>query len=196
VEKVLRWRISPSAENRATIDEPFRPTPLQQLVHSRHPSIDFIHWGELRDQLIIYMGAYNMQTLILDTLQFLVREVPQLNSAIPVLEFYKAIAASSESSDFGPSESIAFHYSPLVSYNPNSQATLQLVKKFGIDRVLERKLMPAFAQKYPFLDISSSRFPFPFIPFFKSCLHIGLPRLTSSSCVETSRCTLCGHRAL
>ncbi|KAH0541235.1 hypothetical protein FGG08_004291 [Glutinoglossum americanum] len=164
VEKVLRWRISPSAENRAAINEPFRPTPLQQLVRDRHPSIDFIHWGELRDQLIIYIGAYDMQTLIMDSLLYLVREVPQLHIAIPVLEFYNALAAASEPPDFA-SEPIAAQYDPLIPYNPNSPATLSLVKKFGLDRVLERKLTPVFAKKYPFLDISSSEFPFHFFPF-------------------------------
>lgn len=102
------------------------------------------------------MGAYNMQTLIMDTLQFLVREVPQLNIAIPVLEFYNAIAASADPSEhMSPEESI-IQYDPLIPYNPNPPSTMQLVRKYGLDRILERKLTPAFAKKYPFLDISSS----------------------------------------
>jgi hypothetical protein len=173
IEKILRWRIVPSPENRDAIDEPFRPTPLQQLVRDRHPTIDFIHWSELRDQLIIYMGAYNMQTLIIDTLQFLVRDVPELNISIPVMEFYNALAASSNSSDYTPSEGIISNYHPLISYNPNSQAALRLVRRFGLDRVLERKLMPAFAKKYPFLDISNSQFPFPPSPSFEPSLRVG-----------------------
>ncbi|KAI9763556.1 MAG: hypothetical protein M1840_000418 [Geoglossum simile] len=157
IAKVLRWRITPTIENRAAIAEPFRPTPLQQLVRDRHPSIDFIHWGELRDQLIIYMGAYNMQTLIMDTLQFLVREVPQLNIAIPVLEFYNALAASTDPAELMSPETNIIQYDPLISYNPNPPSTMKLVRKYGLDRILERKLMPAFAKKYPFLDISSSQ---------------------------------------
>jgi Domain of unknown function (DUF3425) len=164
IANVLRWRIAPSIENRAAIAEPFRPTPLQQLVRDRHPSIDFIHWGELRDQLIIYMGAYNMQTLIMDSLQFLVREVPQLNIAIPVLEFYNALAASTDPAEFLSPETNIIQYNPLIPYNPNPPSTMKLVRKYGLDRILERRLMPAFAKKYPFLDISSSQFLPPFYP--------------------------------
>ncbi|KAI9784450.1 MAG: hypothetical protein M1839_002106 [Geoglossum umbratile] len=58
-EKILRWRIQPTPENRAPIPEPFHPTILQQLVIDRPASLDFIHFGHLRDQLIINMGAYD-----------------------------------------------------------------------------------------------------------------------------------------
>ncbi|KAH0558850.1 hypothetical protein GP486_004514 [Trichoglossum hirsutum] len=156
LEKILRWRIAPTTENRDAIDEPFRPTPLQQLVRDRHPTIDFIHWGEVRDQLIIYMGAYNMQTVMMDSLQYLVRDVPELNIAIPVVEFYNAITASLDSSDLSSPEPIIPSYNPFVAYNPNSQNVVRRVKKFGLGRVTERKLMPAFVKKYPFLDIPSA----------------------------------------
>jgi hypothetical protein len=51
MEKVLRWRCSPSQANRMAIPEPFRPTPLQFMSFDHPCAIDFVNWPTIRDQV-------------------------------------------------------------------------------------------------------------------------------------------------
>jgi hypothetical protein len=56
MEKVLRWRCSPSPQNRMAIPEPFRPTPLQTMRMDHALSIDFVNWPSIRDQVSAQLG--------------------------------------------------------------------------------------------------------------------------------------------
>jgi Domain of unknown function (DUF3425) len=157
-EKILRWRLHPTPNNRSSIPEPFHPTPLQHLVHSRPASIDFVHWGELRDQLILYRGNYDMRTLLKDTLDSLVREVPSLGIALPVIEYYgKIMEMGGDTINLeGEETELKDEYDPNQPYQPCSSVTLQGVRRYGLHRLSERKLQSTFAAKYPFLDVTRS----------------------------------------
>ncbi|KAI9767826.1 MAG: hypothetical protein M1839_004340 [Geoglossum umbratile] len=166
-EKILRWRLHPTPRNRSAIPEPFHPTPLQHLVPNRPASIDFIHWAELRDQLILYRGNYDMRTLLKDSLDSLVREVPSVGIALPVMEYYEKIA------EFGgdvlnlEEEGVESksEYDPNQPYQPCTPTTLQGARKYGLHRLAERRLDEAFAKKYPFLDVTAITTKYPVIPW-------------------------------
>ncbi|KAI9777760.1 MAG: hypothetical protein M1839_008555 [Geoglossum umbratile] len=158
-EKILRWRIQPTPENRAAIPEPFHPTTLQQLVIDRPASLDFIHFGDLRDQLIIYMGAYDARSMHGDSIKALVREIPTLGIALPILEFYHGLVEKTNAQGMvevnGEDEIGSEEYDPHAPYQPCASASIKLARTYGLHRLSERKLDPAFGNKYPFLDVRS-----------------------------------------
>jgi hypothetical protein len=122
-----------------------------------------IHFSELRDQLIIYLGTYDVRTAHRDSIEALVREVPPLGIALPILESYRGLVESLEPSDASeydgdPEETniSGEEYNPSAAYQPCTTYTMQRARKYGFHRLHERKLAPAFAEKYPFLDVRSS----------------------------------------
>ncbi|KAH0542524.1 hypothetical protein GP486_008634 [Trichoglossum hirsutum] len=170
-EKILRWRLHPTPSNRAAIPEPFHPTPLQHLVQNRPASIDFIHWRELRDQLILYKGNYDMRTLLKDSLDALVREVPPLAIALPVMEYYTKLAElggdvddpDTVDSDDPDDHPAGPEYDPNKPYQPCTDTTVSGARKFGLHRLHERKLSEKFSKKYPFLDVTTITTKYPVI---------------------------------
>ncbi|KAI9854669.1 MAG: hypothetical protein M1813_000916 [Trichoglossum hirsutum] len=166
-EKILRWRLHPTPFNRAAIPEPFHPTPLQHLVHDRPASIDFIHWRELRDQLILYKGNYDMRTLLKDSLDGLVREAPPTGIALPIMEYYTKLAelgGDVVGLDADPDYSFAaLEYDPNKPYQPCTDTTVEGARRYGLHRLHERKLSEAFAKKYPFLDVTTITTKYPVI---------------------------------
>ncbi|KAH0560054.1 hypothetical protein GP486_003427 [Trichoglossum hirsutum] len=168
---MLKCSILESSENCAAIPEPFHPTILQQLVVDRPAAIDMTHFGELRDQFIIYLGTYNLRTAHMDSIESLVREVPTLGIALPIFEFYHGLVKSSDESDIleydedpKAGEVGNAEYDPSAPYQPPcTSRTIQQARKYGFHRLHERKLGPAFAQKYPFLDVRMITTKYPII---------------------------------
>jgi hypothetical protein len=129
-------------------------------VHDRPASIDFIHWRELRDQLILYKGNYDMRTLLKDSLDGLVREAPPTGIALPIMEYYTKLAelgGDVVGLDADPDYSFAaLEYDPNKPYQPCTDTTVEGARRYGLHRLHERKLSEAFAKKYPFLDVTTS----------------------------------------
>jgi len=86
LEAVLRWRFLPSRENSYAIPSPFCPTPLQAYGPGHHVMIDCCVWPNIRDQLILHNGSYDMDELSADMMQLTVLEIPYLKAAANVLD--------------------------------------------------------------------------------------------------------------
>lgn len=85
MEKVFRWRLSPSTRNRQLISEPFQPTSLQYMGHCNYDaSIDFINWASIRDQLIYKAGTYDLNQVVADIVANTVIEIPERRVAINI----------------------------------------------------------------------------------------------------------------
>jgi hypothetical protein len=160
----MRWRISPTFENREDIPHPFTPTVLQQHFDHRHPFIDFIPWGNFRDQVLLYMGEIDMAQLLEDLIHHYVQNVPQLNAALPLLDTYCELVrqCNSEQSRIGMYAENGHDTQSSVFYSVAS-----IVTKYGLAEYEERKLDPAFSKKYPFFDVDKSmNFCFCLVPAF------------------------------
>ncbi|KAF2802837.1 uncharacterized protein BDZ99DRAFT_468777, partial [Mytilinidion resinicola] len=94
MEKVFRWRCTPSLQNRRAIPEPFRPTTLQTMSMNHPNIIDFINWGCIRDQLIYKHGTYDMEQMFTDLLLNTVIEIPQFQVSINILDTFIQIVFS------------------------------------------------------------------------------------------------------
>jgi len=86
LEAVLRWRFLPSRENAYAIPSPFCPTPLQAFGPGHHVMIDCCVWPNIRDQLILHTGSYDMDELSADMMQLTVLEIPYLKASANVLD--------------------------------------------------------------------------------------------------------------
>jgi len=85
MEKVFRWRLSPSARNRLLIPEPFQPTPLQYMRNCDYSvAIEFVNWPSIRDQLIFRAGTYDLDTVVADIVANTVIEIPERRVAINI----------------------------------------------------------------------------------------------------------------
>ncbi|KAI9743697.1 MAG: hypothetical protein M1818_003013 [Claussenomyces sp. TS43310] len=104
MEKVLRWRISPSLDNRIAIPEPFRPTPLQMMTMNHPNVIDFVNWPSIRDQLIFKLGTFDLDKMIADIVLNTVIEIPQFQVAVNVHDTFITRISNYPSlpSDHGP----------------------------------------------------------------------------------------------
>jgi hypothetical protein len=99
-----------------------------------------------------------MRTLLKDSLDSLVREVPSVGIALPVMEYYGKMAelgGDVVNLEGGDVESRS-EYDPNQPYQPCTPTTLQGARKYGLHRLAERRLDKAFAKKYPFLDVTTS----------------------------------------
>lgn len=88
MEKVLRWRLSPSEHNYRAIPEPFRPTSLQRRTTDYSIAIDSIPWSTIRDQLIMKAGWYDHERTVKDLLLNSVIEIPTLGVAVNIHEIF------------------------------------------------------------------------------------------------------------
>jgi hypothetical protein len=88
MEKILRWRLSPSEHNYCAIPEPFRPTAVQLRTIDYSMAIDIIPWPTIRDQLIMKAGWYDHDRTIKDLSMNAVIEIPTLGVAISIHETF------------------------------------------------------------------------------------------------------------
>jgi hypothetical protein len=163
VESIMQWRMAPTSQNRAKIPHPFTPTILQQRFADHHPAIDFLTWGELRDQLLLYvnLNGVDLNKLLYDSVRCVVREFPELQVAVPVLDAvaYIATTHASASAKTTPTTGTNEIYGPGYGLKDDGlrRAVVDRIKSHGFDRFEERKISPAFGVAYPFLDISNSK---------------------------------------
>ncbi|KAF2808175.1 uncharacterized protein BDZ99DRAFT_48785 [Mytilinidion resinicola] len=87
-ERIMRWRISPTLQNRLAIPDPFRPTPLQYNLLDHPVAIDFVPSSSLRDQLILKASDCDLDRIIQDILLHTVVEVPKHRVALATLDVY------------------------------------------------------------------------------------------------------------
>ncbi|KAF2495040.1 hypothetical protein BU16DRAFT_617921, partial [Lophium mytilinum] len=173
VERVIHWRIAPTAANRDKIPAPFRPTVLQQHFPEHNYGIDFLYWAELRDQLML-QNDIDIGQLVEDCLRNLVQEVPQLNLSLPLVETYfhliELVQTNSEQQLPSPVERfLDLTYSdddrePLRLHHPHYKV-FRAVEKYQLDELSNRKMMPNFAEKYPSLDLTNIITKFPVASF-------------------------------
>lgn len=90
MEQVLHWRLSPSLKTRLAITKPFSPTPLQYTTPDYPIVIDFINWPTIRDQLIIKLGSYDLDQLIIDIVANTVIELPEARAAVNIHDTFVA----------------------------------------------------------------------------------------------------------
>lgn len=189
MEKILRWRCSPSQANRMNIPEPFRPTPLQFMSFDHSCAIDFVNWPTIRDQLIFKAGKYDLDKIIVDMISNTVIEVPQFRAAINIHDIFitrvfsysastyfdqeldNLFKASSEP-DADPQDIIRkimdrIHEAESQESNTTSPVLRQplqkhpLACKWGLDRIENWKLSKEFALAHPEIDCSSVVSSFP-----------------------------------
>lgn len=114
------------------------------------------------------MGEVNVEQLNLDCILMLVQDVPHLNIALPGLEtcyvlvqFLKSNCnepgIKSLESVLGLPESFPKEENP-VAARKGHKSVYETLKKYRLDNLVERKLSPSFAEKYPFLDLTNSVF--------------------------------------
>jgi hypothetical protein len=84
MEQVFRWRLSRNPQNRASIMQPFTPTPLQYMSSDYPIAIDFINWPSIRDQLIYKLGTYDFDRVIADIVANTVVELPEVGASVNI----------------------------------------------------------------------------------------------------------------
>jgi len=154
MERILKWRISPTFANHENVPHPFRPTVLQQHFNNRHPYIDFIPWSELRDQVLLHMGQLDVTQLLEDLIHNYVHEVPGLNAALPLLAAYRDVVKQCTTN-------VAQYSGGKFSDDEDPQSSVfylvtSIFRKYGLDKYAERKLDPVFCEKYPLFDVQKS----------------------------------------
>jgi hypothetical protein len=153
VEAILRWRLNPTPSNTTMLPPHLQPTEIQKQYPDRHPYLDFVPWPSLRDQLILSQNTYDIPTLMIDLLHNTVREVQDCFASFPVLDFqarlkYPSAPLNASLQDLLelPAQSMATH---------DSKQRMLLVcetQKYGLDRIEDWRLLPAFFCKYPCLS--------------------------------------------
>jgi hypothetical protein len=128
------------------------------MCRKLNASIDFVMWGTLRDQLILYHGRYDLDELLDDCHLSTVIEDTRLGVAYLVVDTYLRIMQPSS-----PSISTAVPATQFIRDSNNclldgqqASSTLLKAQYSGMNRFADRKLLPNFAAKYSFLDIASS----------------------------------------
>jgi hypothetical protein len=106
------------------------------------------------------MGAYDVRAVQSDSVQTLVREVPNLGIALPIVEFYHGLVEKTDTRGVveidGDSQVDSMEYDPHAPYQPCRSDIINLARMYGLHRLSERRLSPAFAKKYPYLDVRNS----------------------------------------
>jgi hypothetical protein len=95
MESVMRWRFAPTPEYLVAVQEPFRPTAIQQdCTHSS--VIDLVNWPELRSYLLTMDSRIELDSAIRDTVLHTVIDLPQLGVSLSVFDlYYNAIGRTS-----------------------------------------------------------------------------------------------------
>lgn len=84
MEKVLRFRLCPTADNRAAIPEPFAPTALQ-IMNINYPiGIDWLNWPSIRDQCLLKADFIDFGQLCADIVANTVIEIPEFGIAVNI----------------------------------------------------------------------------------------------------------------
>jgi hypothetical protein len=135
---------------------------LQQHFPDHHHSIDFIYWAELRDQILLHGANINFSQLVQDLLIDLVHEVPQLNLSLPLVETCFHLVQLAQSSGEQRMSSPVERFLDLTDSDNDLQPVslekvFRAVEKYHLDEFSGRKLAPNFANKYPSLDVTSSK---------------------------------------
>lgn len=115
------------------------------------------------------MGDVNVEQLNLDCLLMLVQDVPHLNIALPSLETCHILVGFLKSNCIEPGikslesmlglpEASSKRDEP-VAAGRGHKSVYETLKKYRLDNIVERKLNPSFAEKYPFLDLTNSGCP-------------------------------------
>lgn len=156
MERIVKWRISPTFANRENIPLPFTPTVLQQHFTNRHPYIDFIPWAELRDQVLLYMGELDMTQLLEDLIYHYVKEVPELNAALPLLDTYCEVLKRCMA-EVTQQSSGEFSEDSVDSQSSVFYSVTGIFRRYGLDKYAERQLDPIFCKKYPLFDVERSK---------------------------------------
>lgn len=101
MEKILRFRLSPTPQNRAAIPEPFSPTPLQ-LMNTNYPiSIDWLNWPSIRDQCIFKAGSFDLSRLCAEIVANTVVEISEFRTAINTHDtFFTRVFQNAGNSEF------------------------------------------------------------------------------------------------
>lgn len=192
MERILRWRCSPSQTNRMNVPEPFRPTPLQYMSFDHPIAIDFINWPSIRDQLIFKAGTYDLPKMIDDIVSNTVIDIPQFRASINIHDtFITRVFSYSASNYFDQDLDRIFRScSGLTNYQDVIQEITQkvqvkerkgasvgsalatklqafpkhqLASKWGLDRLEQWKLSQEFALAHPEIDCSSGEAHFDFL---------------------------------
>ncbi|KAH7141865.1 hypothetical protein EDB81DRAFT_53768 [Dactylonectria macrodidyma] len=88
MESVVRWRLSNTLEDRLQIPPPFRPTPLQFTTPDHPMVIDFINWPSIRDQMILYSSALDLDAMSRDIVLNTVIELPNQRAAVNIYDIF------------------------------------------------------------------------------------------------------------
>ncbi|KAF2503254.1 hypothetical protein BU16DRAFT_34341 [Lophium mytilinum] len=175
VENIMQWRMAPTSENRAKIPPPFTPTVLQQRFTDHHPAIDFLTWGDLRDQLLLYvnLSCVDLNKLLYDSVRCVVREFHHLQVAVPVLDTVAYIATTHSAVSTKATAVTNEIYGPGYGLKDERlmETVVDRIHKHGFDKLEERKLSPTFGVAYPFLDISNTVTKMPVVDYrsIQSC---------------------------
>jgi hypothetical protein len=106
------------------------------------------------------MGAYDSRTIHRDSIQALVRDVPALGIALPILKFYHGLIEKANFRDLveigDDFEADRMEYDPHAPHQPCGSDVINLARAYGLDRLCERKLDPIFGKKNPFLYVRNS----------------------------------------
>jgi Domain of unknown function (DUF3425) len=155
-QKILRWRLSPTPANFAAIPEPFRPTALQQVTHTRPAFVDLVLWPSLRDQLIVNMGMYDTGEMMRDIMEQTVREIPSLRIAIPIMDVWRGLQQEETNTPHTKVEEDEDDYfdkdKPPIPYREDA---LRRARMYGLHQLEGRKLARGFGRKWGWLDVRS-----------------------------------------
>ncbi|KAI1628442.1 hypothetical protein EDD37DRAFT_670344 [Exophiala viscosa] len=193
MEKILRWRISPTPQNRQAIPEPFCPTPLQLASRNTYCAvIDTLTWPSIRDQLIEQAGTYDLASIVSDIVEHTVIEVAGLGGAISVHDTFCShiFAQNANSAEIDEPalpapyslqatlQRIGLRMQSMPYVEPSHPSSLSqwpyqrlshkqpLATVWGLDKYLQRKLSMEFAATHLFLDCSGGTLSFCFFPHF------------------------------
>lgn len=146
MEKVLRWRCSPSPKNRMAIPEPFRPTILQTMKMDHSLSIDFINWPTIRDQLIFKAGTYDLTKVISDIVLNTVIELPRFNAAINIHDAFMNRVFNRTNTTYAHSE-LDFLTSLFENYDTVQDSSFQEVP--SSDQEIQERIAQEMDQRNP-----------------------------------------------
>lgn len=139
---------------------------MQALHRNIPPTIDFLIWPSLRDQLILYLGAYDPKQLFDDCLEATVVEDHSLEVSYRVIDAYLS-ATPSITTGQPTVQDVRDTSNPcttLDSMRPSID-TKRHVGISGIERCEDRRLLPSFAEKYPFLDLTTITTKYCVVPY-------------------------------
>jgi hypothetical protein len=159
-ERIMIWRVRPTAENRNAIDPPFRPTVLQQRFSDHHPAIDFVYWAELRDQLILCEEELEIGMVVHRWQMSSVVEYPQYKVAVSVLELFAYLINPGlmTMDHSNPSEVISIPLTDCTERDLTDELH-GLLATYRLSCFQDRRLPPLMAKEYPLLDFTNGEHP-------------------------------------